>query len=70
MRPLVFSDTVTIRTDAELRAAIDAAAAREAVSASDLLRRTLRVALLDVGGGIGGRDFPRLVRAEMAAGSR
>lgn len=47
MRPLVFSDTITIRTDAELRAAIDAAAAREAVSASDLLRRTLRIALLE-----------------------
>lgn len=47
MRPLIFSDTITIRTDADLRAAIDAAAAREAVSASDLLRRTLRVALLD-----------------------
>ncbi|KQT55422.1 hypothetical protein ASG52_24785 [Methylobacterium sp. Leaf456] len=47
MRPLVFSDTITIRTDAELRAAIDAAAARSSVSASDLLRRTLRSALLD-----------------------
>ncbi|CAO4195755.1 hypothetical protein [Methylorubrum extorquens] len=47
MRPLVFSDTITIRTDAKLRAAIDAAVAREAASASDLLRRTLRVALLD-----------------------
>lgn len=58
MRPLVFSDTITIRTDAELRAAIDAAAAREAVSASDLLRRTLRVALLDAAR-VGGSPRPR-----------
>lgn len=47
MRPLIYSGTITIRTDAELRDAIDAAAARDSVSASDLLRRTLRVALLD-----------------------
>ncbi|WP_409565150.1 toxin-antitoxin system HicB family antitoxin [Methylobacterium sp. J-078] len=41
MRPLVYSDTITIRTDADLRAAIAAAAEREGASASDWVRRAL-----------------------------
>ena len=41
MRPLVYSDTITIRTDADLRRAIDAAAMREGASASEWVRRAL-----------------------------
>jgi negative regulator of replication initiation len=41
MRPLVYSDTITVRTDADLRRAIDAAAQREGASASDWVRRAL-----------------------------
>jgi len=41
MRPLVYSDTITIRTDADLRRAIDAAAEREGASASEWVRRAL-----------------------------
>lgn len=41
MRPLVYSDTITVRTDAELRRAIDAAAQREGASASEWVRRAL-----------------------------
>lgn len=41
MRPLVFADTISVRTDAELRARIEAAAAIEGASASDWVRRTL-----------------------------
>lgn len=41
MRPLVYSDTITIRTNAELRRAIDAAAQREGASASEWVRRAL-----------------------------
>jgi hypothetical protein len=41
MRPLVYSDTITVRTDADLRRAIDAAAEREGASASEWVRRAL-----------------------------
>lgn len=41
MRPLVYSDTITIRTDADLRRAIDAAAEREGASAREWVRRAL-----------------------------
>lgn len=41
MRRLVYSDTITIRTDADLRRAIDAAAQREGASASEWVRRAL-----------------------------
>lgn len=41
MRPLVYSDTITVRTDADLRRAIDAAARRENTTASDWLRKTV-----------------------------
>lgn len=41
MRPLVYSDTITIRTDADLRRAIDAAAERDGASASEWVRRAL-----------------------------
>ncbi|MCJ2061895.1 toxin-antitoxin system HicB family antitoxin [Methylobacterium sp. J-088] len=41
MRPLVYSDTITIRTDADLRRAIAAAAQREGASASEWVRRAL-----------------------------
>jgi hypothetical protein len=41
MRPLVYSDTITIRMDADLRRAIDAAAQREGASASEWVRRAL-----------------------------
>ena len=42
MRPLVYSDTITVRTDADLRRAIDAAAEHEGASASEWVRRALR----------------------------
>nr|WP_042672311.1 hypothetical protein [Methylobacterium sp. B34] len=41
MRPLVYSDTITVRTNADLRRAIDAAAEREGASASEWVRRAL-----------------------------
>lgn len=41
MRPLNFDTTITIRTDADLRRAIDAAAEREGASASEWVRRAL-----------------------------
>ena len=41
MRPLVYSDTITVRTDAGLRAAINAAAEREGATASDWVRKSL-----------------------------
>ncbi|MDP4026802.1 ribbon-helix-helix protein, CopG family [Methylobacterium sp. NEAU 140] len=41
MRPLNYGSTITIRTDADLRRAIDAAARREGASASDWVRRAL-----------------------------
>lgn len=41
MRPLVYSDTITVRTDADLRRAIDAAARRENTTASDWLRKAV-----------------------------
>lgn len=45
MRPLVFSDTITIRTDRDLREAINSAAKRDGASASEFLRSTLRTAV-------------------------
>jgi hypothetical protein len=42
MRPLIYSDTITIRTDADLRRAIGAAAERDGASASEWVRRALR----------------------------
>lgn len=41
MRPLNFDTTITIRTDADLRRAIDAAAQRAGASASEWVRRAL-----------------------------
>ena len=41
MRPLVYSDTITVRTDADLRRAIDDAARRENTTASDWLRKAV-----------------------------
>ncbi|TXN76067.1 ribbon-helix-helix protein, CopG family [Methylobacterium sp. WL18] len=41
MRPLNFDATITIRTDADLRRAIDAAARREGASASEWVRQAL-----------------------------
>ena len=41
MRPLVFESSLTVRTDANLRAAIEAAAAREGASTSEWVRRAL-----------------------------
>jgi hypothetical protein len=41
MRPLVYSDTITVRTDADLRRAINAAARRENTTASDWLRKAV-----------------------------
>lgn len=41
MRPLVYSDTITVRTDADLRRSIDAAAQREGASASEWVRQAL-----------------------------
>ncbi|GJE29130.1 hypothetical protein [Methylobacterium organophilum] len=46
MRPIKLSDTITIRTDAELRSAIEAAAARQAKGTSAFLRDTLRQVLI------------------------
>ena len=46
MRPLVFKGRITIRTDAQLRAAIEAEAARGSVTASDWIRTTLAAAVL------------------------
>ena len=41
MRPLVYSNTITVRTDADLRRAIDAAARRENTTASDWIRKAV-----------------------------
>lgn len=41
MRQLIYSDTITVRTDADLRRAIDAAAERDGASASEWVRRAL-----------------------------
>lgn len=41
MRPLNFNSTITVRTDEDLRRAINAAAEREDVSASAFVRRAL-----------------------------
>lgn len=41
MRPLVFTDQIVVRTDADLRAAIDAAAAREGSTPSTWIRNAL-----------------------------
>lgn len=41
MRPLIFTDQIVVRTDADLRAAIDAAAAREGSTPSTWIRNTL-----------------------------
>jgi hypothetical protein len=41
MRLLNYDSTITVRTDADLRRAIDAAAEREGASASEWVRRAL-----------------------------
>lgn len=41
MRARIYSNTITVRTGAELRAAINEAAAREGASASAWVRRAL-----------------------------
>lgn len=41
MRPLVFGKSLTVRTDAGLRAAIEAAAAEDGASASCWVRRAI-----------------------------
>lgn len=41
MRPLNFDATITVRTDADLRRAIDAAARRENTTASDWIRKAV-----------------------------
>ena len=60
MRPLVYSDTITVRTDADLRRAIDAAAQREGASASEWVRRAL-------GTLVASKDSPRALASSSPA---